>query len=221
MPMGAAVFWAFLSCVGAAAIVACYRSPRAFPFLKPVPLAGIAIFFLVEILGRPRQFAWQWLILAALVLGLCGDVLLLSGRLFVHGLTAFLIGHIAYVAAFLHFIPLSVFSSTPWLACLAAVVVSATAYAFVLSRRMEPSSLGMRGPVAVYIAALSAMLLTAVACALSGGSILLPVGAVLFYFSDAILAWHLLVKEHGVSYLLLLAFYYTAQGCLCWGSLAF
>ncbi len=219
--MGTTIFWAFLLCVGTVAIAAYYLSPRAFPFLKPIPLAGLAIFFLVEILGRPRQFSWQWLILAALVLGLCGDVLLLNGRLFVHGLAAFLIGHVAYTAAFLHFIPAPVFSSVPWLACLAAVVVSGTAYALVLSRRMEPGAWGMRGPVAVYIAALSAMLLTAVACALSGGSILLPVGAVLFYFSDAILAWHLLVKKHGISYLLLLAFYYTAQGCLCWGSFAF
>lgn len=65
---------------------------------KPVPVLVMALW--VALL--PRRGRYQWAVIAGLLLSAVGDVLLsLSPDTFLPGLIAFLVGHIAYIVAFL------------------------------------------------------------------------------------------------------------------------
>ncbi|HQV82924.1 MAG TPA: lysoplasmalogenase family protein, partial [Ornithinibacter sp.] len=65
------------------------------------PAAMIALLAVAALAGASDTASGRWL-LAALVFGLIGDVMLLgaSSKRFVAGLTAFLVGHLFFVASF-------------------------------------------------------------------------------------------------------------------------
>jgi uncharacterized membrane protein YhhN len=117
------------------------------------------------------------LLVAALALSAVGDAALAQDgdRAFMAGLGAFLLAHVAYAALF--------FAEGEGIAAasplvLAAIVVFAVGMGTLLVRRAGPLAI----PVAVYVAAIAAMGISA--ATLSG---LVLVGAALFMASDAIL----------------------------------
>lgn len=146
------------------------------------PGATLALVGLALALDPEDPAARAWFV-AALVASLAGDVfLMLEDRWFVAGLASFLAGHIAYVVGLG-----LLFDSTVALGVGVALVIAAvpTVGTRVIrgARRTEPA---MAVPVAVYMAAVSAMLVAAFGTADWRAML----GALLFYGSDATIGWH-------------------------------
>ena len=154
--------------------------------------------------------AWQsdnpiatWLV-AGLVLCAAGDVLLIWDRSFDLGLISFLLGHVAYVAAFHAAAPIA--DWTRWMLYPIALA-SAGALAWLwphLGRR--------RISVSAYIAVITIMVWGALA--VTTGNIMgwmIAIGAVLFYLSDLTVARDRFVKSEFLNRIIGLPMYYAAQ----------
>ena len=179
----AAFLWLCLAVVVAAADwAAVHVDARKVEYLcKPltmVLLIGAAVAL------DPADDAVRWWFVAGLALSLAGDVFLMLPRdLFVPGLSSFLLAHIAYVVG-MHVAGVTVL---PFMVGLAVVAVAMA----TLGRRIvgavragdEPV---LAGPVVAYMVVISAM----VASAIGVGTPVLIAGAVLFYASDALIAWN-------------------------------
>jgi uncharacterized membrane protein YhhN len=150
--------------------------------------------------------AAQSAVVVALVLSLVGDVLLMlpGDALFVFGLGAFLLAHVAYVVAF-WIIGVSAGAFLVGLLVVAAAIV-------VLGRRIirgvasGPHS-SLVGPVAVYIGMISLMVASAVGTTDS----LAIAGAVLFYASDALIAWTRFIEDLRGGRVAIMVTYHVAQ----------
>ena len=135
---------------------------------------------------------------------LLGDVLLMISldRMFLAGLVAFLLAHIAYLIGFN--IPLPMFSA--W--SLVFAVMVGLGGTRIIRRILE--SVGnnrMRRPIIVYSLVISLMLLSAMMKLTDvtwsvNASALVSLGAFLFYLSDIVLAWNKFVApiQHGRIY---------------------
>jgi uncharacterized membrane protein YhhN len=154
-------------------------------FTKPFVMPLLAVTYALAS-GSPS--AW---ILAGLACGTAGDVLLIRAErrsFFLGGLAAFLLGHAAYVVAFL----LSALSGqvrAPWVFASALPLAAA---GLLVYRQLRPGLGAMKLPVALYTAVILSMAFAAVlrAFSVSGLSFWLPVvGAVCFLVSDTLLAY--------------------------------
>lgn len=127
-----------------------------------------------------------WFVIA-LVLCLVGDVLLMIPRnLFVFGLGAFLMGHLAYVVG----LQLAGQTGLWFVIGLAVVLVGAVVIGVRVVRAVRASEPSLVGPVTAYMAVISLM----VACAFGTRNGFAIVGALLFYGSDALIAWNRFVR---------------------------
>jgi uncharacterized membrane protein YhhN len=149
-----------------------------------------------------------WFVVA-LVCSLAGDVLLMLPQdLFVPGLAAFLVGHVAYLIGFWTHGP-----AGPALAISAVVVV---AVVVPLGRRILSEisraalAADLRAAVALYMAVISAMLATALAT----GNIVAGAGAVLFVTSDSMIAWDRFVRKFAWAPLAIMVTYHLGQAGL-------
>ncbi|MGK2949970.1 MAG: lysoplasmalogenase [Acidimicrobiales bacterium] len=135
-----------------------------------------------DALGASGDAVRAWFVVA-LVLCLLGDVLLMVPRdLFVFGLAAFLLGHIAYVVG-LH---VDGVTAPRFLVGIVVVMAAIAVLGTLILRsvRSGPDP-GLAGPVVAYMFVISAM----VASAVGVGRWVGIAGAVSFYVSDAIIAW--------------------------------
>jgi uncharacterized membrane protein YhhN len=171
---------------------------RGAPALRAVGKVGASLAFvaLAAVLGV--EGAFERGILAALLLSLAGDALLLSARraAFLAGLAAFLLAHLAYGAAFA-----AVSRPSPWAGLL---VLLATAAAL---RWLWPSLGTMRVPVVAYCCAIAAMLWLA----LGVDRAEVRAGALLFYLSDLAVARDRFVRAGMANRLVGLPLYYAGQ----------
>ncbi len=145
----------------------------------------------------------------ALALSLAGDVLLvLPADRFALGLAAFLVAHVAYIAAFSTGSPLAG-NQLPWLVPFLAVTGGITASVW--------SRLGrLRAPLLVYVAAISVMAWRA---AMRGQAASVPrasfqlalLGACLFIASDALLVLRRFRRPFRAAHEIELAAYWAAQ----------
>lgn len=149
-------------------------------------------------------------VLAALVLGLLGDIALLTAREgepdppFLIGLGSFLLGHLAYLVAFtrhgLHGLQLIA----------GALVVAGTA-ALVLPRVLRGTVAGggraLTALVGVYAAVLGAMTVLGVGTA----AIPTAIGVLLFLLSDTTLAWGRFVQPLRRGPVIVIVTYHLAQ----------
>jgi uncharacterized membrane protein YhhN len=137
-------------------------------------------------------------VLAALVLSLLGDALLLSARkpAFLAGLVAFLLAHVAYVVAFA---PLS--RPSP------LVLAANLAVTAGVVRWLWPHAGELRVPVLAYAAVIAAMLWLALG--VPRGAI--QAGAALFWLSDLTVARDRFVRESFANRLVGLPLYYAGQ----------
>lgn len=118
---------------------------------KPVPVLALAAWLLGDVRAGRRYARF---IALGLVLSALGDVLLeLPGR-FVLGLAAFLLAHLAYVAAFV-----SQTRRPAW-----ARALPFGAYAATLFTLLRPGLGALTAPVIAYVVALTAMQWRAAAC---------------------------------------------------------
>jgi len=127
-------------------------------------------------LAAPGVRPW---VLVALVASLIGDVLLLPPLRLTGGLVAFLLAHLAYLAAFVQ-LP----GSVPWLV---VGLVAALVIALTVGRSLVVAArgAGMAAPVAAYLVVICAM---AVAATRTGAPAAIA-GAWLFVTSDTLLGW--------------------------------
>ncbi|MCX4245633.1 lysoplasmalogenase [Paraliomyxa miuraensis] len=145
-------------------------------------------------------------ILAALALCWVGDVCLLSRRnaWFLAGLGAFLLGHVAFGAAF-------------WLRGVDPTwavggVLGLVLPAMLVRRWLSPYvPSNMRRPVDAYIAVITVMVGLSWACVAAGGTRVIAVGAMAFYLSDLSVARDRFVRREIQNRLWGLPLYYVAQ----------
>lgn len=167
---------------------------RAEAILKPlVPLPLIAV----------ALTAHSWWFAAALALCLAGDVLLLPQvDRFRSGLAAFLLGHAAFIAAFLmlpvH--PDRLIAAPPILAM-----------ALLLAPRIvRAAPNALRAPIVVYMVVVLAMF----GAALLAGGLARGVGAALFVISDTLLALNRFVAPQPGGRVAVMVTYHLAIGLL-------
>lgn len=191
----------------------------------------------VEIIAKPGTmvFLFAWLAYTSrfenialaffgvgVLFSLAGDVfLLLSDRWFIPGLVAFLLAQVMYIVGFN--LPLPEVSLL-WLLLLAVVLgVSAARVLRRIVDSLRAKSLGkLVLPVIVYGTVITLMLLSAV-LTLSRldwqllYAISVSVGALLFYFSDVILAWNKFVNPIKNGRVINMAAYHLGQIALIMG----
>jgi uncharacterized membrane protein YhhN len=200
-----------IAAAGLLALVLFFEHRRRRVFYLPLKTV-LSLLFVAAALLQPRPLAIYFTFLVGgLAFCLAGDVLLaLPGRkAFRFGLVAFLVGHLAYVLAF-------VCISSPrgvvfWVATVA--VLAGSAFVF---RWLEPFLGRMRGPVLAYVAAISTMLIAALAVAgndglATSGRALVLLGAICFYLSDLFVARQRFVAPAFANRLYGLPLYYLGQ----------
>ena len=178
---------------------------------KPAVMVGLAAVALA--LGAGGSTTGR-LVLLALLLGMVGDVLLLEDdeRRFLGGLAAFLVGHLAWVAAFV-----ASGLDDPALAWVGAAVLVG---ALVVGRRILPAALAEGG--AALATAVGAYMVVIGAMAVLGwatGDVLVGPGAALFVVSDTVLALGKFVEASPWTRLVVIVTYHLAQALLVVGLL--
>lgn len=148
--------------------------------------------------------SYRALVVAGLVFSLAGDVFLMLPRdRFTAGLASFLVAHVLYVVAFATDGPIT--ALVPW------ALVGVAYYAL-----LYPTLGRTRGPVAVYVVAIVAMAWQATARWIAAdqfGALLSMIGAGLFVFSDAVLAWNRFRHPFATVQAVVLPTYFVGQ-CL-------
>jgi uncharacterized membrane protein YhhN len=159
---------------------------------KPAALAALIVYAASATSVSP-------LLIAALCFGLLGDVyLMLPVDLFVPGLAAFLVGHLAYIAAF--------DATLGWRLLWFVVVVAVT---FPIARRIigAVQEAQLRFAVVVYLGVISFM----AASAIASGRPAAALGAVLFVTSDALIAWDRFVAPLSWGRMAIIVTYHLGQ----------
>jgi len=170
---------------------------------KPLTMAALIALALSLDVSQPSVRA---AVLVALVLCLVGDVaLLLPGEdWFVVGLGAFLVAHLVYVVSFW-------WRGIGVQGLLVGLVMVGVAVA-VLGRRIVSAvargpQRALTAPVVGYIGVISAMVATAVGT----GEAAAVAGAILFYCSDALIAWTRFIRDLPHGRLAVMITYHLAQ----------
>lgn len=188
------------------------RLPAVFTLAKPA-----ATLSLLLVTGLPTNAGlFPQLMVAGILLSALGDAALLhDGRgFFLAGLGLFLLAHVGYTVAFLAGGGAAPIVSTALLG--AAVFLASTAW--LLRRIWAGVDPALRAPVAVY--GLAITLMVASAYLVLGGpwparvGELVAAGAVLFYVSDALLAWSLFHARFPQHQTINLVFYWAGQAGL-------
>ncbi len=181
------------------------RKPRL------VVKAALSTLFVAAAALQPTDHVlYYWVILTGLVLCLVGDVLLaLPGKqMFLAGLVAFLLGHIAYAVAFFSLGALN--PLTGWGGALVVVMGSA------VFNRLRPKLGELFLPVLAYVLVISTMIIGAFTVLgtedLSTRCRGLVIGgALLFYASDLFVARQRFLKREHLNALVGLPLYYAGQ----------
>lgn len=166
-------------------------------------------FLTVAYLGGALQSSYGKILLLGLALSFLGDAFLIgeSRQAFLGGLAAFLLAHIAYVASFV--------VNGVNLRWMSAAAIPVAAIAFAVSTWLAPHTPPeLAVPVKLYTAVISGMVIAAVGTRGKGGSVLILVGALLFFLSDLSVASLRLVHTDFPTYLWGLPLYYAGQLCL-------
>ncbi|WEN15801.1 lysoplasmalogenase [Rhodanobacter sp. AS-Z3] len=176
-----------------------------------------ALIFVLAWRAQPAQSSrYRRRILAGIVCSLAGDVLLmLPGDRFVPGLLAFLCAHLCFIRAFADDCRLG--ARPAWL------LVALGVGALNLFLLWDWISVPLRIPVIVYVVVLASMagqaLVRAQAFAQHGDLRAVParlaaVGALVFMFSDSVLAWDRFRGPLPLASLWVLSAYYLAMGLI-------
>ncbi len=198
--------WLILALMGAAAFL--YGVSIEMPMLclltKPVPV----LVLLGWLHDAPPSEYRRWISLG-LIFSLLGDVLLAwPGDLFVFGLGAFLVAHLAYLKAYL-----SDCRRLAPLPLLLALLIGAGLLGILMSKGLGELLI----PVTVYALAISAMLWRALARLGSDvpkrSALLAAAGALTFAFSDSLIGIdRFVVKFAAAPYLIIIAYWLGQWG---------
>jgi len=156
--------------------------------------AALALLLLWAALGA----APSWALIAALAFSLLGDVyLMLPANLFVAGLAAFFVGHIAYIDAF--------HAAFTWRLVWTAVVLGVSAPVGLRIVGAAPGA--MRGAVSAYMLVIGLMTGSAIASGMTSAVI----GALFFMLSDSLIAWNRFVAPFASARLAIIVTYHVGQ----------
>ncbi len=197
--------WALLALIGGAAYLfaVTFDLPALRMLCKPLPVLAM----LFWILGTPADGYRRW-VTVGLVLSMLGDILLeWPINAFVPGLAAFLLAHLAYLAAYL--------GDTRRLAPLGLLIaggVGGALFALLYSRGLGPLLL----PIALYSLTISAMLWRAIARlgvpSIAGASrVFAALGALLFVSSDSMIGINRFVAAFDASSHAIMLTYWLGQ----------
>ncbi len=181
-----------------------YRPPRFIHYaFKPLTMVLIISLAWERVLSSPSPYAY--LVISGLFFSLFGDIFLMLPKDRIKlGLVAFLGAHLLYLLAFSRGIEVrSFFVTVPVLAGGAIV------YGLIFR-----SIKGLRLPVLVYILVISLLVWVAVNRFLTFGnteSLLVMAGAILFFFSDAVLAINRFYRKFFLAEILTLGPYFASQ----------
>lgn len=169
-------------------------------------LAASTSFVLLALSLGALHSGYGRLIVSALMLGWLGDALLLSRQspAFLGGLTAFLVSHALFAAAFL----------LHRVSVVAMVLASAVAVAtgLLVIRWLQPYlPARFKVPVQAYVIVILVMCVAAAGCAASTGRWIVLIGALLFAASDVSVARDRFVKRAFVNRLWGWPTYFAAQ----------
>jgi uncharacterized membrane protein YhhN len=170
--------------------IAAARSNRRLEYVvKPAVMIGLIA---VAVALRPANPTERVLFIVALIFGLISDVFLMLPRdMFLAGLAAALVEHFAYIAGF----RTRQLNITLLIVAAAIALLSAALIFPRIHRAVQSHSPRLVGPVIAYVVVFVVM----VSSAGGSGSLIALAGALLFFYSDAILAWNRFVKPlpHG------------------------
>lgn len=178
------VAWLLLAVTAAIAVVdwiaVIHSSTRIEYVAKPLVMVGLIA---VALALTPVSGVQRWFVVGALALGLVSDVfLMLPGDLLLPGLVAALVEHIAYIAGFR-----ARTLDAAWLVIGAAIALaSAAVFVPVFYRSLRRNHPQLVAPVLAYVAVFVVM----VASAGGTASLVALGGALLFFYSDALLGWY-------------------------------
>lgn len=207
------LLWALVAGFAVLDWYAVWRGSRGLERLAK-PLTMVALVAVALSMGAADTASGRWL-LAGLVLGLLGDVALLGAdeRRFMAGLSAFLFGHLAYVAAFLPVGPQSLVAALPGVVLVVALV--ALVGRPVLRAAAAQGGPVLGGAVAAYVLVIGAMVVTA----WGTGQPLVAAGASVFMVSDAVLAHARFVRPWRRASVLVMTTYHLGQVLIVLGLL--
>lgn len=171
--------------------------------LKPGTMVIIILIAMLGLGEFPSTYSW-W-ILAGLLFSILGDIfLMLPKDRFVYGLLSFLVGHVCYVIAFLY-VPGGGEVGT-WVT--GALLLIAILYLLKLSKGVFRS-----GGITLFLAVMTyvTIITSMVWAAFYTQQPIIIIGAILFFFSDAILAWDRFIGKLTYRNFLVMIPYYLAQ----------
>jgi len=186
-------------------LVAEYRESRRGLWLAK-PVASAAFIWLGLASGAPGSGYGGW-VLVALLLCWLGDVLLIPRdrpRVFKAGVFAFLLGHVAYSAAFLTR-PLDPYGLAAGAVIVGVVILTVLRW---LGKSLPPD---MVGPVRTYMLVIGVMSALACGVTAAGGPWAVAVGALAFMASDISVARDRFVRHQFINRAWGLPLYYAAQ----------
>jgi uncharacterized membrane protein YhhN len=199
---------ALLVATGAAAVadwVAIARSQTVLEYVaKPLVMVGLIA---VALALRPANGTQRGLFVVALALGLASDVFLMLPRdMFLAGLVAALLEHLAYIAGFLvRGVHLALLGFA-----LVIALVSVAIFLPPIVRALREKQPRLVRPVLAYVVVFVVM----VAAAGSSGSVVALAGALLFFYSDALLAWNRFVRPLPYGRILNIVPYHVGEALL-------
>lgn len=178
-------------------------------FSKPLICISL-IFILYKETGLKKNI--EKLVAVGLFFGCLGDIfLMLNENMFVAGLASFLIGHILYVIAFSKQTSAKALSKHKSYILIAGILAS---FCYYLYSILQPSLGPLKIPVILYIIVIAAMTFFAYTRRYQTNTlsfIICLIGALLFIFSDSILALNKFVAYLANSGLYIMSSYILAQ----------
>ncbi len=172
---------------------------------KPIPVLCMALWLALQ----PGRGRFQWAVIIGLVLGAAGDLLLEMGdSTFILGLVSFLLGHLAYIYAFMQDC-----RRPSWGWAVLAYIYGVIAF-FVL---YQAGNLGaMTIPVAAYVLVITTMLWRGLSRLGAPGVVRLSgllgaLGSLSFTISDSVLAYSMFVTRFDLASLIIMSTYWLGQ----------
>ncbi|WP_043768464.1 lysoplasmalogenase [Algiphilus aromaticivorans] len=191
---------------GVALVLVADRSDRRALEWVGKPLASVA-FVLAALHWGALDTAYGRWVLLGLVLGAAGDVLLIPRerpRLFLAGMNAFLLGHVAYVVAF---------AALPLHGVAALIAAPIVVMALLVSGRwlLPQAPEDFRLPLLVYLCVIGAMVVAAISAVVAGTHWLIAAGAIGFALSDLSVARDQFVRPALINRVWGLPLYFASQ----------
>jgi uncharacterized membrane protein YhhN len=169
---------------------------------KPMTLAALIG---VALTLDPVDSTVRLWFVVALCFCLAGDVFLLfEEKLFVYGLGAFLLGHVGYIVGFAVSGNAEIVGVVLGAALVVGLIATLGRTIIEAVRANEPE---LTVPVSVYMAVISLMVVSAVATKNTWAI----AGALLFYASDASIAWNKFIEEQPNGRLIIMVTYHLGQ----------